>query len=168
MLVFETLKKKKNTFLNSNMCFCSRLYGNLKCFDPRRRKTCLNGKRTCWKDRKKKRTRETQCNHIPQAAQQLVAADTTAQIPRQHQQREEKLKKRTTSHAGEEKERNKKNSPPMQPVFAAEVSNRKAAHLDMNPHQRWNLMKGKNQTPCKDFRFECWSVATPYSVGTLL
>lgn len=102
----------------------------------RRRKTCLNGKRTCWKDRKKKRTRETQCNHIPQAAQQLVAADTTAQIPRQHQQREEKLKKRTTSHAGEEKERNKKNSPPMQPVFAAEVSNRKAAHLDMNPHQR--------------------------------
>ena len=41
-----------------------------------------------------------------------------------------------TQHAGEEKERNKKNSPPMQPVFAAEVSNRKAAHLDMNPHQR--------------------------------
>lgn len=102
----------------------------------RRRKICLSGKRTCWNDRKKKRTRETQCNHIPQAAQQLVAADTTAQIPRQHQQRGEKLKKRTTSHAGEEKERNKKNSPPMQPVFAAEVSNRKAAHLDMNPHQR--------------------------------
>ena len=101
-------KRASNTLLrlvyfkiqNSNMCFCSRLYGNLKCFDPRRRKTCLNGKRTCWKDRKKKRTRETQCNHIPQAAQQLVAADTTAQIPRQHQQREEKLKKRTTSHAG--------------------------------------------------------------------
>jgi hypothetical protein len=105
----------------------------------RRRKTCLNGKRTCWKDRKKKQKRETQCNHIPQAAQQLVAADTTAQIPLQHpaaQQQVEKLKKRTTSHAGEEKERNKKNSPPMQPVFAAEVSNQKAAHLGMNPHQR--------------------------------
>lgn len=102
----------------------------------RRRKTCLNGKRTCWKDRKKRRTRETQFNHIPQAARQPVAADTTAQIPHQHPQRAEKLKKRTTSHEGEEKERNKKNSPPMQPVFAAGASNQKAAHLDMNPHQR--------------------------------
>ena len=30
MLVFETLKNKKSSFLNSNTCFCSRLYGNTK------------------------------------------------------------------------------------------------------------------------------------------
>ena len=28
MLVFETLKNKKSDFLNSNMCFCLRLYSN--------------------------------------------------------------------------------------------------------------------------------------------
>ena len=28
MLVFETLKNKISHFLNSNTCFCSRLYGN--------------------------------------------------------------------------------------------------------------------------------------------
>ena len=29
MLVFETLKNKKSDFLNSNTCFCSRLYGRI-------------------------------------------------------------------------------------------------------------------------------------------
>jgi hypothetical protein len=29
MLVFETLKNKISDFLNSNTCFCSRLYGSL-------------------------------------------------------------------------------------------------------------------------------------------
>ena len=34
MLVFETLKNKKSDFLNSNTCFCSRLYGNLEDIQP--------------------------------------------------------------------------------------------------------------------------------------
>ena len=31
MLLFETLKIKKSDFLNSNTCFCSRLYGSTNC-----------------------------------------------------------------------------------------------------------------------------------------
>jgi len=84
---------------------------------------------------KKKPKRETQLNLI----QQVVAiADTLAQTqlhPAQQQQQQKKLKRKITSPEGEGNEPNKKNLQVLT-VFEAEVSNQKAVHLGMNPHQR--------------------------------